>query len=506
MTKKNSRAALIALRRLKAVRKPARPTAPKSIDFPIDKLPPELVHMICLYLKPTELANLRLVSRIAAPIGLHYMVPEAHLLLAKDSFKQLKALSEHPIASRYVTSFFFEADKLGVLPRKHWEQLVAGPQYVAQVEQLRMRGHPCPHASERSLRTFKRECSKLSTAPRHHYAEEQMDHAFGIYRDFVHFQQHSQEIAVQEKEVIEAMRHFPKLRALTMATQFCTRSWTSKLRKTFEPAFCTYHETDGRLEIESDPLGLRQMRSLLLGAHSAGLKVEFLHCGVVSWRILTQDDETFARMRASVSNVQNLRLEFATGHEEYDNPSGELEIQSCSIYLETGRLRDFITAAPKLQYLQIGFQFNEPTWPALLKHVVGQHHWPALRSVKLKMIGTSEEDLVSFCARHAATLKVLHLTSIGLVEGDWFSALSRMRKILTLDAMVVAGRLEGLGEELDFEMGSEEYCPELKEGIEAYFLGPCCEEELSLDDFLDFYLPNSDDTWSEYDSDDEGWF
>ena len=81
-----------------------------------------------------------------------------------------------------------------------------------------------------------------------------------------------------------------------------------------------------------------------------------------------------------------------------------------------------------------------------------------------------------------------------------------MRKILTLDAMVVAGRLEGLGEELDFEMGSEEYCPELKEGIEAYFLGPCCEEELSLDDFLDFYLPNSDDTWSEYDSDDEGWF
>ena len=78
-----------------------------------------------------------------------------------------------------------------------------------------------------------------------------------------------------------------------------------------------------------------------------------------------------------------------------------------------------------------------------------------------------------------------------------------MRKILTLDTMMVSGRLEGLGEELDFEMGSEDYCPELKEGIEAYFLGPCSSDEMSLDDFMEFYLQDTDDTWSELDSDDE---
>lgn len=504
MAKSTFRHAAPGARRPKAVRKPVRPSAPKSIDFPIDKLPPELVHMICAYLKPTELANLRLVSRLAAPIALEYIVPEAHLILAKDSFEQLKALAKHPIASNYVTSLFFEADKLGVLPRKHWEQIVAGPQYVAEIEGLRMRGRPCHHASERSLRTYKRELSKLSATPRHHYTEEQMDHAFGKYCDFIHFQQDSQEVVAQEKEVAEAMKHFPHLKEIIMATQSCARSWTPRLSKTFESAFCNYYDDDQR-ETNSEPLGLQPMRSLLLGAHHAGLKVEDLQCGAVSWRILEQDAETFTRMIDSLSKLKYLRLEFATGDAEFDGRWTELEIELCSTYLEGGRLRDFVTAAPDLQYLQIGFQCNEPTWPTYLKHAVGEHHWPSLTTVKLKMIGTSEDELVSFCTRHAGTLKSLHLTSVGLVDGEWFSAFHRMRKVLTLDTMEVAGRLEGLDEGLDFEVGSDEYCPELKLGIEAYFLGPFSHDEASLDDFLDFYLPNTDDTWSEFNSDDDGW-
>ena len=460
--------------------------------------------MICIHLKPTELANLRLVSRLAAPIGLQYMVSEAHLILAKNSFEELKTLAEHPIASKYVTSFFFEADKLKLLPRQKWEDMVAGPQFIAQFEELRRRGHPCHHASERSLRTFKREFQKWKIAPRHRYTEEQMDQAFQKYSDFTHFQHDQQQVALQEKQVAEAMKHFPNLKELTMATQWCTRKGTLKLEKTFELAFCTRYESDNLRNADLGPLGLRQMRSLLLGAYHAGLKVETVQCGAVSWRILQQDSETFTRMSNSMSNVKNLRLEFSTGYGEHEDGWRwtEFDIESCSTYLEAGRLREFVTAAPNLENLQVGFQFNDP-WPTHLKYVVGEHYWPSLKTVKLRMIGTRENDLVSFCSRHASTLKSLHLTSIGLVEGDWFSAFNRMRKILTLDRLVVAGRLEGLGEELDFEMGSEEYCLELKEGIEAYFLGPCSSEEIGLEEFLDFYLPNTDHTWSELDSDNE---
>ena len=507
MAKKKSRHVANIDSRPKAIRTPARSSTPKSFDFPMDELPPELVHMICMYLKPKEIANLRLVSRLAGPIGLHYMVPEVHVILARNSFEQLKALAEHPVASKYVTSFFFEADKLGILPRKHWEDLVAGPQYIAQVREMHRRGHPCHHATERSLRFFNREVNKLSAAPRHSYTDEEMDHAFEKYSDFIHFQQDSREAAVQETEVAEAMKHFPLLKEITMASQI----FTSRLKKTFEPAFCTCYESDNPQDTLSEPLGVQQMRSLLLGAYHAGLKIEVLRCGLVSWRILQQDTETFARMRDSVSNVKELVLQFAPSKADPDEPWAEpenwaeFENVACSSHLEAGYLKDFITAAPKLEHLQIAFQFNTPIWPAYLQDTVGEHHWPALKTVNLTMLGTTEEDLVSFCSRHAGTLKSFHLGSMGMVEGDWFSAFNRMRKVLTLDTMVVSGRLEGFGEELDFELGSEDYCPELKEGIEAYFKGPCLKEELSLDDFLDFYLPNPDDSWSEWDTEDELW-
>ena len=81
-------------------------------NFLFDKLPSELLHTICAYLKPTEVANLRLLSRAAALVGLHYLVPEVRLNLAKDSFKQLRAMAEHPIVSKSVTSFVYEADRV----------------------------------------------------------------------------------------------------------------------------------------------------------------------------------------------------------------------------------------------------------------------------------------------------------------------------------------------------------------------------------------------------------
>ena len=319
-----------------------------------------------------------------------------------------------------------------------------------------------------------------------------MENAFVKYSEFVHFQQDLQQRSIQEKEIADAMKQFPNLKKLVLATQSCFRSWTSKLNATFGAAFCTRYDADH----PSDPQGLQQMRSLLLGAHHAGLKAETLQCGLVSWRILAEETETFARMRESMSNIKNLQLEFDSGIPEYDSLWSEPETQLCSRYLEGGRLRDFIAAAPNLEHLQIGFQINEPAWPTDLTYIVGDYHWPSLKTVILTMICTSEDDLVSFCSRHASTLKSLHLTDVGIIEGDWFSAFDRMRKVLTLDTLVLEGRLEGLAEEvLDFELGSIDYAPELKEGIEAYFRGPYPEDELSLDDFLDYYLSSTDDSW-----------
>ena len=494
MAKKKSGPKADRPQRPKVDRKSARRPDAKSIDFPIDKLPAELVHLICAYLKPTELANLRQVSRIAAPIGLQYMVPEVHLILAKDSFEQLQALATHPIASKYVTSFFFEADKLRALPRSTWQSYILGPQFFAQVEALRRRDRPWHQISERSLRIYLRESNKLLLdTPRHHYTKEELDDAFMKYSEILHFQKNWREASVQAKRIAEAMKQFSHLKKITLSNDHSIRQSTSKLRKTLnEPSFCNVYEADNPRDGLSGPIGLQQMRSLLLGAHDAGLMVEHLHCGAVSWRIFQQDAKTFTRMMKSISNVKNLRLELATSvhgmaeWEDYLRP--KIEIEHCYSYLEKGRLRDFVTAAPNLEHLQLGFQSSEPVWPTHLNHIFGSHHWPHLQTVRLKNIGTSEDDLVDFCTLHASSLKTLQLHTIGLLEGSWFPAFSRMRKVLALEVMAVTGRLESPNYVLDFNEDSEDYCPELEEGIEAYFLAPRPKEsdaELSLEDFLD---------------------
>ena len=492
--------------RPKADRKSARRPDAKSIDFPIDKLPAELVHLICAYLKPTELASLRQVSRIAAPISLQYMVPEVHLILAEDSFEQMQALSAHPIASKYVTSFFFEADKLRALPRSTWERYVLGPHFIAQAEELRRRDRPCHHTSERSLRIYHRESNKLLLdTPRHHYTEEELDDAFMKYREILHFQQNRREASVQAKKIAEAMKQFSHLKKITLSNDDSIRQSTSKLTKTLnEPSFCNVYEADDPRHGLSAPIGLQQMRSLLLGAHHAGLTVEHLHCGAVSWRILQQDARTFTRMTNSISNVKNLRLEFATtvdGVTEWEELlRSKVEIKKCQSFLKKGRLRDFVTAAPNLEHLQLGFQFNEPAWPTRLTHIFGSHHWPNLQTVRLKNIATSEGALLDFCTLHASSLKTLQLHTIGLRDGSWFPVFCRMRKVLALDTMVVTGRLESLSGLLDVSKDSEDY--RLVEGIDAYFRVPCPEEEdeeESLDDFLEkYFLFGCIDRWSEH--------
>ena len=101
-----------------------RPLATTPTKCPIDNLPSELLHIICTHLKPSEVANLRLAFRIVAPIGLQYLVSEVHLVVAEDSFKRLATVARHPVASKYVTSFFYEADTLEILNKEQWKSQV----------------------------------------------------------------------------------------------------------------------------------------------------------------------------------------------------------------------------------------------------------------------------------------------------------------------------------------------------------------------------------------------
>ena len=453
--------------------KQAQPSASKSTDCPIKKLPAEIIHMICVYLRPTELANLRLVYRPAGPISLEYMVPEVHLALAKESFEQLKAIAAHPIASKHVTSFFFEADRFSERSRRHWEQYGVGPECVAHLQ-----GQSCRYASDGSLWIYEH---ALVSTPRYHSTEKEMARTYEKIAELLRLQKMHPEVT----EMAEAMKRFPRLNELKMTISDCGRSRTSRLVPIFQPALTDCYETDATPDPRLEPLGLQQMRSLLLGAYHAGLKVETLQCGLVDWRVFDQASETFARMKDGVSNVKNLRLDFDTGDEIYYTfPWG---IPGC-LHDHEGRLGDFITAASKLEHLQIGFNLDVPEWPPCLENIVGEHHWPSLKSINLKMISTTEEQLVSFCSRHASTLKSVHLSHIRMLEGDWYDALDRMRSILTLDTIVLEGILKlSPTEDLDPQEDAEGHRPRPERGLENWFLRACLGAEKDSFEFMESY-------------------
>ena len=62
--------------------------------------------------------------------------------------------------------------------------------------------------------------------------------------------------------------------------------------------------------------------------------------------------------------------------------------------------------------------------------MVGNFTWTRLTSLSLARMDTSEEDLLSFFQRHAATLQTCHLDTMGLTTGSWVRALPRIRSSL----------------------------------------------------------------------------
>lgn len=444
-----------------------RPLATTLIQRPIDNLPSELLHIICTHLKPTEIANLRLASRVVAPIGLQYLVPEVHLAVAEDSFKKLAAIARHPVVSKYVTSLFYEADTLQILSEEEWEEDVESSDYE---DRLRKVWDP-----RYSLRSNKGWRARVRAVPCHLYTKQQLKEAFHKYQGFCDYQGRLYEL---DRKITTAMRKFPNLKEIAVSAQVWPRR--QAFERAFAPGICWQYRED----TQDWPVGLPQMRSLLLGAFRAGLKIERLHCKKVNWRILNQNNKTFEDMKRSVRHLQELCVTFSLGLEGEEDRDGFFQIESCQKYLRNKRLKEFVTSAPDLERLEIGFVSNEPVNPTKLKYVVGDFYWPSLKVVKFEMISANEKRLVRFFERHAGTINDLCIGGVVLLRGDWWSVLERMRLVLKLDSFKISGSLVSPSERLHFGRGSDDDEVELREVIESYLLGDNTDQRLSVDDYL----------------------
>lgn len=449
------------------------------IKRPIDNLPCELLHMVCTHLKPTEVANLRLASRAVAPIGLQYLVPQVHLVVAEDSFKQLETIARHPVASKYVTSLFYEADTLQILDRKEWKEQVKSPDYYDRFQMLWEA--PCPRYL---LRSYKGEVAQTRSIPSHHHNKQQLNEAFSKHQEFCDFQGRAKD---SDSSIATAMRNLPNLKELTMSTRVLEH--TQAFKNAFAPACCTVYRED----VEEWPIGWRQMRSLLLGACHANLKIERLRCRQVNWLILAQRKETFEEMKGGVRHLRQLSITFST---QGLDDIGILDFENVAGYFQEGRLNEFVASAPNLERLEICFVWTEAPYTADFKHVVGDFYWPFLKAVKFEVFETTEDQLVGFLERHASTMKDVCIGSLILSHGRWWSVFERMRRVLNLDTVEISDSLESDWGLLEFEQRSEHEQTEqaeLRKGIESYLLGGT-DQRISLNQFLLDFLGDGSDS------------
>ena len=381
------------------------------------------------------------------------------------------------MVSKYVTSLFYEADTFQILNEEEWEEQVESPDYEDRLRKVRERRY--------SLRSNKGRHAGTRTVPCHQYTKRQLKEAFRKYQEFCGYQDRLYDL---DRKIAKAMKRFPNLKEIAMSAQV----WPHRqaFEKVFAPGFCTTYRED----TEDWPVGLVQMRSLLLGACCAGLKLERLCCKEVNWHILTQKKKTFEDMRRSVRHLRELSITFSTGITAEEAQWAFLRLAGCSGYLRNGRLKDFVTSAPDLERLEICFAWNEPVFAAKFEYVVGDFYWPSLKAVKFEMISAIEDHLVGFFERHAITIKYLCIGNIALLRGHWWSCLERMRLVLKLDYVEISGSLESASEVLDFEEGSKDEQVELREAIESYLLDDHTDQNQSLTEFLvDFWedMPGS---------------
>ena len=449
----------------------------RSNHCPLHNLPSEILHLVCSHLKPTDVANLRLASSVVAPIGLQYLVPEIRLVVAEGSFRKLDAIAAHPVVSKYVTSFCYQADKLEILSEEHWREEARPLKWIQRFLDFRPRY---------ILRSYKGNYPLDCPVPQTCYTKKQLEEGFHAYQGLCDFQGREDQF---DRKIVRAMKKLPNLKELTMLA--LTGPDPEVFEKGFSPGLVTVCQADTK----EWPAGLAAMRSLLVGAYCAGLKIERLRCEQVNWRILKQKDDIFEVIKKSLRHLRELSITFSVDADQAIDERGVLRTdEKCSRYLRrSGRLKEFVTSAPDLECLEIRFGWSEYDLLTNFQYVVGDFYWPSLRVVKLGMIKAAEDQFVGFFERHACTIKDLCIIDLQLSLGNWWSVFERMHLVLKLDSMVLRGHLRSSSEYHDFDEELDDEYLKLRMGIESYLLGDGTDRKVPLNDYLKILW--GDDCW-----------
>lgn len=413
----------------------------------LDRLPPEILDMICEESSGQNIPALRLQCRYLCKIATAHLLRSVVVRFKKTSIESLLQLSSHPQLSQNVRTIIYEPNLLERQSRQAWEKGIPLRDYH---EISDIPAPPKQSASQREWRLYHRSLKKaVCQHDRGPYSPQELDAAWPIYQrylqeqgDLVHRDNACQDLS-------RAVQRFPNLSALHVNFGFglwCGPGWSPDTRvNPYGDGLCQAFST---AHGDGETPGVEQIVSLINMLDTVDVKLASLRIGNLSWRFFLQyvedhigKSELFYAIKRVVQSLRDIKLVITTwsslvNYDDDDEDSEVLEyfeVEECRAYLDRGSLGRILSGAPDLHKLAIEFDANMIKSPIDFQYLVLDTHWSHLHTIELDSVDAHEDDWIEFFKRHATSLKYVSVAAIRLMDGNWPDVLERMQDLLNLE-------------------------------------------------------------------------
>ncbi|KAI1114669.1 hypothetical protein F5Y14DRAFT_413287 [Nemania sp. NC0429] len=386
----------------------------------MDKIPPEIIYVVCSLLNVDDILNFRLVNRLFSDIGAAYMLPEVTFYMHQDELDRLEAISLHPIFSKHVNSLTYFAETVDA-PKVTWREF--------------LRDH------KRKTRWNNR-VRKLNLTPSQLIAE---------YKRYCDAVDEQEKLLATEKDLDllkEVLPRFARLEALTMSAG--NLFYEGRYRTQRKKPFADFLWNDYMSDIH--PEGKRALQALLTANAHSPCALTTLRAGTLHWRFFKRNERELTRMFRPLANLTSIELSITVDPADERIHEGN-SLRKCQRVLARGGIRNILKSMPKLQCLCIeilNLECDEQEKGAWLRDIIEPgFQWPNLKELVLGGIVANRMELMNVLVRHKDTLRRLCLRDVALASTSWRKLLPDIRNRLRLEEACICGDIHGEREDDD---------------------------------------------------------
>lgn len=429
----------------------------------ISAISSEILDNICSFLQfKDDVSDFRLVSRKFNDVGARHAFRKLDVYLFIRDFAMLRTLVNHPVYHKYVRSLEYVVD---MLPLHHLNmELYTSKIFPERDSDLfRLLYAVAVRADSVALREFDDRVIERKN--------EMAVTSYRLYEVMFAWQALTLKNGHDFEELRELLPKFANLQDVTLAgddeyrEDYCGYQLAGRRSGSFgsqlEPLFQDDDKDIGRCP---DQYQWRHADALLQALKGCSGTLKSLRVGRLNFTFLLQLESL--NLCHSPQICGNLtRFEFTInvalleGVEEFSKPTDHHVLRSraeCDRITSAGAVRALLKAMPNLTDLRLEFytckaEIEDPEnfYVSFGDIIEPAFTWEKLRNVKLGHVKASRQQFVDFVKLHTATLDVLVMIELELLESSWLVFLPQLRHAIdeTGTRVLLSGDAIGKDEE-----------------------------------------------------------